>query len=73
MADTGLMYGMMRSLAALVISTVICKASPRMVTFNGACDASAAVALDANTFVVADDEDNILRIYSLEKPGMPVA
>ena len=73
LADTGLKYSMMRSLAALVISTVICKASPRMVTFNGACDASAAVALDANTFVVADDEDNILRIYSLEKPGMPVA
>ena len=41
--------------------------------FYGSCDASAAVALDKNTFVVADDEDNILRIYSLERPGMPLA
>jgi hypothetical protein len=64
---------MMRSLAALVISTAICNALPPQVTFNGACDASAAVALDAKTFVVADDEDNVLRIYSLDKPGMPVA
>lgn len=41
--------------------------------FYGSCDASAAVALDNNTFVVADDEDNILRIYSLKRPGMPLA
>jgi hypothetical protein len=41
--------------------------------FYGSCDASAAVALDKNTFVVADDEDNILRIYSLKRPGMPLA
>jgi hypothetical protein len=27
------------------------------------CDASAAVALDADHFVVADDENNVLRIY----------
>jgi hypothetical protein len=28
--------------------------------------------LDADTVVVADDEDNILRTYSLSKPGMPL-
>ena len=65
--------GMMRFLAACVMSSAICNAATREVTFKGACDASAAVALDAKTFVVADDEDNILRIYSLDKPGMPVA
>ncbi len=43
------------------------------VTLNGACDASAAAALDGQTFVIADDEDNILRVYSLERPGMPEA
>lgn len=32
--------------------------------FSGMCDASAAAALDAERFVVADDEDNILRVYS---------
>jgi hypothetical protein len=30
------------------------------------CDASAAAAIDGRHFVVADDEDNILRIYSRE-------
>ena len=36
------------------------------------CDASAVVTLGANHFVVADDEDNILRIYSREHGGLPV-
>ncbi|RYD66355.1 MAG: DUF3616 domain-containing protein [Verrucomicrobiaceae bacterium] len=31
--------------------------------FHGMCDASAATALDAERFIVADDEDNILRVY----------
>ncbi len=33
--------------------------------YIGACDASAAVALGADHFVVANDEDNTLRIYRL--------
>ena len=32
-------------------------------SFRGVADASAAVALDDNRFIVADDEDNALRIY----------
>ena len=40
--------------------------------FTGACDASAAVALDTNLFVVASDEDNILRFYRPSQPGLPV-
>ncbi|HIK44622.1 MAG TPA: DUF3616 domain-containing protein [Leptolyngbyaceae cyanobacterium M65_K2018_010] len=39
----------------------------------GMCDASAAIALDPQHFVVANDEDNILRIYSLMASGGPVA
>jgi hypothetical protein len=35
--------------------------------YVGMCNASAAVALDNNTFIVADDEDNILRIYDRNK------
>ena len=31
--------------------------------YHGLCDASAAVALDAQHFVVAGDEDNTLRVY----------
>lgn len=41
--------------------------------FTGACDASAAVALNRDLFVVANDEDNILRVYSRARPGPPVA
>lgn len=41
--------------------------------FTGACDASAAVALDHDLFVVANDEDNILRVYSRSRPGPPVS
>ena len=36
--------------------------------YRGLCDASAAVALDAQHFVVANDEDNILRIYRRGEP-----
>src|SRR5688572_20650212 len=41
--------------------------------FTGACDASAAVALDDDLFVVANDEDNILRVYSRIRPGAPIS
>jgi len=40
--------------------------------FRGACDASAAVAVSEDMFVVADDENNILRIYEASKAGQPV-
>jgi hypothetical protein len=30
------------------------------------CDASAAAAIDGEHFVVADDEDNVLRVYRRE-------
>lgn len=42
-----------------------------VVTYRGPCDASAAVALDRDHFVVAGDEDNTLRIYRLGQP-LPV-
>ncbi len=37
--------------------------------YQGMCDASAAVALDENTFIVANDEDNDLRIFEKNKPN----
>jgi hypothetical protein len=48
------------------------RAQPTTVVFEGMCDASGAVALDAGTFAVADDEDNILRVYDVEKGGSPL-
>ena len=43
------------------------------VVFTGACDASGAVELDAGHFLVADDEDNVLRVYDAVRGGPPVA
>jgi len=34
-----------------------------VIEYTGMCDASAAIAIDSSTFVVANDEDNILRFY----------
>ena len=50
-----------------------CQAKPMELTFYGLADASAAVFLDAKHFVVADDESNILRTYSIDKPKGPVS
>ena len=41
--------------------------------FIGCCDASASVTLTEDLFVIANDEDNVLRIYSREQTGHPVS
>jgi hypothetical protein len=38
---------------------------------QGICDASGAFALDDNRFIVANDEDNLLRVYSADESGKP--
>jgi hypothetical protein len=58
-------------LAGSVSMAFPAKMSPPTV-FYGMCDASAAVALTTNLFVVANDEDNFLRIYRSDEGGMPV-
>jgi hypothetical protein len=40
--------------------------------FTGACDASGAALLRGSLVVVADDEDNHLRIYDAAAPGPPI-
>jgi hypothetical protein len=53
------------------------KSSPRMAhlsvvrpgQYTGMCDASGAVAISSNLFAVANDEDNILRLYRSDQPG----
>jgi hypothetical protein len=39
-----------------------------IVEYSGMCDASAAIALEKGVFVVASDEDNILRVYRRGEP-----
>jgi hypothetical protein len=44
----------------------------RPAQYTGMCDASGAVTVNSNLFIVADDEDNILRVYRADQPGGPV-
>ncbi|WP_239470415.1 DUF3616 domain-containing protein [Archangium violaceum] len=46
---------------------------PRVVTFEGACDASGAVVRGDGSFTVADDEDNVIRVYDGKTGGRPVS
>jgi len=39
------------------------------VKYSGMCDASAAVPVDSSRFIVANDEDNILRVYKSDESG----
>lgn len=63
------------SCAAVAAAVLLCGAAPpssaasQAAKYGGICDASAAVALDANRFMVADDEHNILQIYDKNSPG----
>jgi hypothetical protein len=41
--------------------------------FRGTCDASAGAQITDEVFVVASDEDNVLRFYSRASPGLPIA
>jgi hypothetical protein len=42
------------------------------VVFRGMCDASGAVVLGPTRFAVADDEDNVLRVYDTVNGGDPL-
>jgi hypothetical protein len=44
----------------------------RELWFTGMCDASGAVPLNDRLFAVADDEDNILRVYDADRGGAPL-
>lgn len=44
----------------------------RSVRFDGTCDASGAVPIDAEHFALADDEDNVIRVYDAQHGGKPV-
>lgn len=56
----------MKRLAALLL--IAAGAAGAQTRYEGLCDASAAVALDARHFVVADDEHNRLTVYRRGEP-----
>ena len=43
-----------------------------VLVYRGTSDASAAIALSEDMFIVADDENNVLRVYNINRPGLPV-
>lgn len=44
----------------------------RVVMFQGTCDASGAIPVDARRFALGDDEDNVLRLYDGDRGGRPL-
>lgn len=60
-------------LASLVLSVITGRTATLSapITYHGMCDASAAVSLGTNLFIVANDEDNLLRVYRREPGGLP--
>lgn len=58
-------------LAGLLWTDVVYAEPPLTISYPGMCDASAAVAINEKLFVVANDEDNVLRIYRRGEPGPP--
>lgn len=65
----------LRSAAALPMVLGLAVAAqivPGVTRHTGMGDASAAVAAGPGLFVVANDEDNVLRVYRTDDPGGPV-
>lgn len=68
------------SLAAVACLVVSCSdqrqeetsSSDAGIKHFGCCDASAGVAVRSNLFVMANDEDNWLRVYRRDQSGLPV-
>lgn len=66
----------------MIVFLIICSATGRPVhgdingpdiVYHGMSDASAAVALRNDLFVVADDEDNVLRVYKTNHTSRPIS
>ena len=57
---------------ALALGPRAAGAAPRERIFTGMCDASAGVPLGDRLFAVADDEDNVLRVYDADRGGAPL-
>ncbi len=51
---------------------VIASETEEVLVYRGASDASAAVAVGAEMFLVADDENNFLRVYKTTEASLPV-
>jgi len=55
-------------LSAAACGPLAAQSGNQTTKYRGACDGSAAVALDSNFFAVADDDHNVLRVYRIGQP-----
>src|SRR6266436_4014136 len=68
----------MRGVVFLLFSSIVCGCAAeklhvvRPMEYLGMRDASAAVAVSSNLFIVADDEKNTLRLYTTDHAGPPL-
>jgi hypothetical protein len=65
------------TIAVAILATVLdqpatADTSPPITKHSGMCDASAAVPVGLFMFVVANDEDNTLRVYKRDESGEPI-
>ena len=64
------MFNLRGAIATAILASAAANAwsAPQVTTYTDICEASAAAALDAQRFVVADDEHNVL---SIDRVGIP--
>jgi len=68
----------MRGVFWMLLGSIFCACAAeklkivRPMEYSGLRDASAAVAVRSNLFIVADDEKNTLRLYSTDNAGPPL-
>src|SRR5262245_58015652 len=65
-------FQIMLLLLAMVLAAPLRAQASTTEIYRGMCDASAVLALDHDLFVIADDEDSLMRIYSRSKGEMPI-
>jgi len=66
-------WGAGLALVCLAPCPALAAAQPKaaLAEYFGLCSASAGVAVDANRFLVASDEDSVLRLYRVDKADAP--
>jgi hypothetical protein len=52
------------TVAALIFPSAVPPQKVAIIEYRGMCDPSAAAAIGGNLFIVASDEDNVLRVYA---------
>jgi len=67
-----IVFSLLLYCAVCAIGAANAKSAEEILTYYGAGDASAAVAVGKEMFIVADDENNVLRVYKTNHPYLPV-